>query len=103
MPIFVRIISARLSAKYVKLHIIECYAPTEDKGLSEKEAFYSRLNQTLAKIPKQDMVILMRDFNAKVGYSNDNVEHVMVRYGLGTRIESDKLLIVYAVSDQNQN
>jgi len=92
-PISDRIIRARLSVKYGKLQIIQCYAPTEDKDLSLKEAFYSQLDQTLAKIPKQDMVILMGDFNAKVGSSNDNAEHVMGRHGLGTRNENGELLI----------
>ena len=92
-PISDRIIRARLSVKYGKFHIIECYASTEDKDLSVKETFYSQLDQTLAKIPKQDMVVLMGDFNAKVGSSNDNAEHVMGKHGLGTRNENSELLI----------
>ncbi|XP_070504068.1 craniofacial development protein 2-like [Chironomus tepperi] len=38
-PISHRIIRARIQTKYKKLTILQCYAPTEDKDLTVKEAF----------------------------------------------------------------
>jgi exonuclease III len=43
------------------------YAPTNDKDDQEKEIFYGRLEETCNKTPKHDTVIIMGDFNAKLG------------------------------------
>lgn len=58
-----------------------------------KEAFYSQLDQTLARVPKQDIVILMGDFNAKVGNRNEDIEHIIGKQGLGVMNENGKLLV----------
>jgi len=47
--------------------IISTYAPTNDKDDQEKEIFYGRLEETCNKTPKHDTVIIMGDFNAKLG------------------------------------
>lgn len=36
-----------------------------------KEAFYSDLDNILTKIPKEDKLILLGDFNARVGRNHD--------------------------------
>ena len=47
--------------------IISAYAPTMDAEEDVKEVFYSQLDQILSNIPKYDKIILLGDFNARVG------------------------------------
>ena len=43
------------------------YAPTNNADEEEKNIFYQQVQNVLDKIPKHDIVILMGDWNAKVG------------------------------------
>ena len=58
-----------------------------------KEAFYSILDGVLAKIPKRDVILLMGDFNARVGDNNNNMEDLMGPHGIGKRIENGGLFV----------
>ena len=44
-----------------------CYAPTNDAHEEETEEFYDRLRATLRKRTEKEIVVMMGDFNAKVG------------------------------------
>ena len=50
--------------------VLNVHAPTEEKSDSSKDSFYEELEQVFDHIPKYDMKILLRDFNAKVGREN---------------------------------
>lgn len=43
------------------------YAPTEDSDEVDKDSFYDLIAAEYDKLPKYDTVILLGDFNAKVG------------------------------------
>ncbi|KAJ4934986.1 hypothetical protein JOQ06_007765 [Pogonophryne albipinna] len=47
--------------------VISAYAPTLDAQDEVKEAFYANLDKTLSEVPKEDKLILLGDFNARVG------------------------------------
>jgi exonuclease III len=66
-PVNKGIITARLANKYGEIYVIQCYAPTEGYDIDKKEEFYSLLNNVIDHIDKNDAMILMGDFNAKVG------------------------------------
>ncbi|XP_033105093.1 uncharacterized protein LOC117107507 [Anneissia japonica] len=74
-PINARIIRARFNFKYTKLTIIQCYAPTEDHCDEDKE--------TVRKTPKDDVMVVMGDMNAKIGINNTGRERVTGKEGLG--------------------
>jgi len=57
----------RIRGKFRNLTIISAYAPTEDKGEEEKVEFYSKLERICSRVPKYKMLMIMGDFNAKVG------------------------------------
>ena len=82
-PVNERIIRVRLRKKPVKISIIQVYSPTNDAESDVKEDFYDALKSELEKIPKQDLTIIMGDFNARVGSNNTGYERVMDRYGCG--------------------
>ena len=64
------------------MSIVQCYAPTENTELSEKEHFYSLLDKTLIGIRRSDIIVMTGDFNARVGNNNQDIERVMGRHGM---------------------
>ncbi|VDP37321.1 unnamed protein product [Schistosoma curassoni] len=77
-----RIIKASFKTKTegVTMNIIQCYAPTNDNNNDIKDQFYERLQSIIEKCPRNDLTILMRDLNAKVGIDNTGYEDIMGRH-----------------------
>lgn len=48
--------------------VVSAYAPTLKSQDNIKEAFYASLENILSAIPKEDKIILLGDFNARVGH-----------------------------------
>jgi endonuclease/exonuclease/phosphatase family metal-dependent hydrolase len=66
-PVNYRLCRIRIRGTFRNLIIILVCAPTEDKGEEEKAEFYSKLKRIRSRAPKHEMLIIMGDFNAKVG------------------------------------
>jgi exonuclease III len=66
-PINERIRKLRLKGKYHNITIINIHAPTEEKDEDTKERFYAELQQIQEKVPKHDLLIIIGDYNAKIG------------------------------------
>ena len=62
-----RIITIRVNASPCKITIIQVYAPTTDHSDEEIEEFYQQLENTVKKMPKKDRLVVMGDWNAKIG------------------------------------
>jgi len=62
----------RIRGKFYNLTLISAYAPKEDAKDEVKEQFYEELNITLEQSSKHDTVIILGDFNAKVGKEMNN-------------------------------
>ena len=60
--------------------IISAYAPMLVADEADRAAFYSLLDETLQRIPATDKIILLGDFNARVGR-----DHTMERRRRKTR------------------
>ncbi|XP_037959260.1 craniofacial development protein 2-like [Teleopsis dalmanni] len=88
-----RIIVVRFRAKKFNMSLVQCYAPTEDSPLDQKEVFYSALERTLSEIPRTDVIILMGDFNAQIGGNNSEYRSVMGSHGIGTCNENGELFL----------
>ena len=63
--------------------VISCYAPTLTSEESLKDNFYEQLHQTLSSIHKDDKIILLGDFNARVGREASVWDGVIGRNGVG--------------------
>ncbi|XP_047111837.1 uncharacterized protein LOC124788611 [Schistocerca piceifrons] len=61
---------------------VSAYAPTLDSDEDTKNQFYHQLNSTLSKIPIQDKLILLGDFNARMGRDNRFWREVMGKQGV---------------------
>ena len=72
-----------MEKKEHQLHIIQCYAPTNDADDEKKDEFYLQLQAIVEKASTKDMVMMMGDFNAKIGSDNTGYEDTMGTHGLG--------------------
>lgn len=94
-----RIITARLRSGKRNLSLVQCYAPTEDSEQNTKEEFYSLLNSVLGNLPSTDIVILMGDFNARIGADNTGYEQIMGKHGIGQCNVNGDLLIETCINN----
>ena len=90
-PINERLLYARFNSRFTKLSIIVCYAPTE-AAEEELKDFYNSLQATVETIPKHDMLLILGDFNAKVGEGNEDRRRIMGREGIGEINENGERL-----------
>ena len=66
-PIAERIITARFYSRLRNITVFPCYAPMDTSDDTAKDALYCQLEVVLSKTPKGDIVIILCDFNAKIG------------------------------------
>ena len=77
------------------MSVLCAYAPTVKATPGVKQKFYADLQDTIDKVPANDNLILLGDFNARVGVldHNDLWSSVLGRYGLSERnIAGEELL-----------
>jgi len=83
-PISDRVFVVRLKAKPRNITLIQVYGRTTAATDEEMERFYQGLPQSVKQVPKGDMLLVMGDFNAKVGRRKPSVMSSAVGlYGLG--------------------
>ncbi|CAG9136099.1 unnamed protein product [Plutella xylostella] len=75
------------------LNIISVYAPTLDKADDIKDQFYEELTQCLNGVRPRDQVLLMGDFNARVGQDYEAWPGVLGRHGVGNMNNNGQLLL----------
>lgn len=63
--------------------MISAYAPTLDAEEESKDRFYSQLHTLFQSIPRDDEIILLGDFNARVGRNHQLWQGIMGRHGVG--------------------
>ncbi|VDP09606.1 unnamed protein product [Schistosoma margrebowiei] len=72
----------------ITMNVIQCYVLNNDSNDDNKDQFYERLQSIIAKFPRKDLTIMMRDLNTKVGIDNTGYKNIMGRHGLGERNEN---------------
>jgi len=61
------------------MNIIQIYAPTNEKTEAKIEEFYNTLDETMKITKKNEITVVMGDFNAKLGHGNEsNASTLMV-------------------------
>ncbi len=80
--------------------IISAYAPTMTYPDADKEAFYEELDRLILEVPHKDKLIVLGDFNARVGRDNDPWKHTLGCHGIG-KINSNGLLLLSKCHQHN--
>ena len=73
--------------------IVSIYAPTKTKPKENKETFYGQLKGTLRNIPSTDKLLLIGDFNARIGRENDKWPSALGKYEIGKCNSNGELLL----------
>ena len=74
-PISDRISYDRLLSKYVKISIIQVYAPTNEANDENKDNFCEQVQTIVDSVHKHDILLVIGDLNAKVGEDNEVYEN----------------------------
>ncbi|KAI0237944.1 hypothetical protein LSAT2_011450, partial [Lamellibrachia satsuma] len=73
--------------------IVSAYAPTMTYSDEEKENFYESLKTTIGRVPRSDKLIVLGDFNARVGRDHETWERVIGHHGMGNENANGSLLL----------
>ena len=73
--------------------VISAYAPTLTSSDEVKELFYKHLDQIIRSTPQSDKLVLLGDFNARVGKDTNNWGGVLGRHGVG-KVNDNGLLLL---------
>ena len=87
-------ISVRFQGKPFSSTVIQLCAPTSNAEKAEVEWFYEDLQDLLELTPKKDVLLIIGDWNAKVG--SQETPGVMGKFALGIRNEAGQRLIEFA-------
>ena len=77
--------SVCFQGKPFNITVIQVYAPTTNAQEAEVEQFYEDLQDLLEVIPKNDVLFITGDWNAKVG--SQEIPGVTDKFGLGVQNE----------------
>lgn len=75
------------------LTVISMYAHTLTSPDDAKEKFYEHLDQVIKSTPQNDKLVILGDFNARVGRDYNSWEGVLGRHGVGNVNDNGLLLL----------
>jgi exonuclease III len=101
-PINHRLCTLRLRARFNNLSLICAHARTEEINECIKDSFYEELENVLTGWPKNDIEILLADFNAKVGFE-DQDRSVVGKCGLHEESNVNGLSLIGLASAVRSN
>ena len=73
--------------------IVSAYAPTMANHEENKETFHSQLKGTLRNIPSTYKLLLIGDFNARIGRENNKWPSALSKYGIRKCNSNSELLL----------
>ena len=84
----------RFQGKTVNITVIQVYAPTSNAEEAEVEQFYEDLQDLLELTPKQDVLVIIGAWNAKVG--SQEIPGVIDDFGLRVENEAGQRLTEFS-------
>ena len=84
-------VSVHFQGKPFSITVIQVYAPTSNAEEAEDEWFYEDLEDLLELTPKKDVLLIIGDWNAKLG--SQEIPGVTGKFGLGVQNEAGQRLI----------
>ena len=88
-----RLMTMCLPLPSCNITLISAYAPTLNSTQLEKDCFYDSLNAIIKKVPSSHKLLLMGDFNARVGVDYSSWEKVLGKHGVGRENSNGTLLL----------
>lgn len=82
------------------LTLFSVYAPTLLADFVEKDKFYSDLRGLLTNTPADDRILILGDFNARVGQDSEAWEGVLGRHGVENSNDNGRLLLEFCTVHQ---
>ena len=86
-------ISVRFQGKPFNITVTQVYAPTSNAEEAEVEGFYEDLQDLLELTPKNDVLFIIGDWNAKVG--SQETQGITGKFGLRIWNEAGQRLIEF--------
>ena len=80
--------------------LFSVYAPTLQADSSEKDKFYADLRRLLKNVPGSDKIIILGDFNARVGRDSDTWKAIIGKHGVGGCNDNGRLLLEFCAELQ---
>ncbi|MDA8003247.1 MAG: endonuclease/exonuclease/phosphatase family protein, partial [Alphaproteobacteria bacterium] len=104
-PVNDRIMHIRLKSHLSYTTVIAVYAPTNPVSSTSEsnqpsEDLYNDLHSVLATIPPTDMVVILGDFNARVGTDTNTWHTVLGPHGMGQVIENGQRLLDFCATNK---
>ena len=93
-----RVITIRLKADPSNLTIIQVYAQTSDASDENLDSFYNTVQEALDKTTPRDLLVMMGDWNAKVGKTERKNSHIGI-HGMGEQNERVVKLAEFCISN----
>ena len=88
-----RLMTMSLPLEGCILSLISAYAPTLPSSDESKESFYGTLSDAIKAIPIPNKILLLGDFNARVGKDYASWENVIGKHGVGRENSNGTLLL----------
>jgi len=73
--------------------LVSAYAPTLTSTAEAKDEFYVNISNVIKKIPPKEHVIILGDFNARVGADHDSWPSCLECFGVGKINENGQCLL----------
>eukprot|EP00105_Crassostrea_gigas_P003802 XP_011416773.1 PREDICTED: craniofacial development protein 2-like [Crassostrea gigas] len=73
--------------------LVSVYAPTLTSPPETKDLFYEKLSSVITNIPDKEQLILLGDFNARVGADNDSWPSCLGKFDVGKMNENGQRLL----------
>ena len=100
-PISDRIITMRLPLENNRFAtFVSIYAPTMTNEEHVKSEFYHQLQSVINETPITDKILLLGDFNARVGRDYNTWKKIIGRYGVDNLNSNGELLLSFCAENQ---
>lgn len=89
------------NSKPLTLNIVQLYAPTATLPIENIDDFYVKLEVKIKSSPNRELLILIGEWNTKVGGTtdNDHTRNAVGKYGLACRDEKGDLFWDFCLSN----
>ena len=88
-----RLLTLRLNTTDGPITLVSVYAPTLSSTPDAKDEFYEKLASTIGNIPSHEQLVLLGDFNARVGADHDSWPSCLGHFGVGKMNENGQRLL----------